>query len=108
MLNKKNVKAVVVGALFAAAFSVGVSQANALENQTPWVKSAMDDGSYCHLKFPAVRQSTINTDDPQLKIGSGDVVDYYGPCNHDPLSRDELSSQRNELNLQWEMNYESE
>ena len=108
MLNRKNMKAVLAGALFAAAFGAGISKAHALENQSPWVQSSIEDGSYCHLKFPAVRQSTINTDRPQLKVGSGDVVDYYGPCNHDPLSSDELTSQRNELNLQWEMNYESE
>ena len=108
MLNKKNVKAVLPGAIFAAAFGVGVSRANALDSQNDCVQSSVEDGSYCHMKFPAVRQSTLNTDNPQLKVGSGDLVDYYGPCSHDPLSKDELISQRNELNLQWEMNYESE
>ncbi|HEY7163351.1 MAG TPA: hypothetical protein VIB79_02220 [Candidatus Binatia bacterium] len=112
MFSKKNVKTLLVGSLFAAAFGVGVSKANAFDNQSPnqnpWVQSSIDEGSYCHLKFPAVRQSTINTDRPQLKQGTGDLVDYYGPCDHDPLSSDELTSQRDELDLQWEMNYGSE
>ena len=108
MLNKNNLKTVLVGAFFAAAFGAGISKSYAFENQNAWVQSSVQDGSYCHMKFPAVRQSTLNSDNPQLKQGSGDMVDYYGPCNHDPLSKEELTSQRNELNLQWEMNYESE
>jgi hypothetical protein len=108
MLSKSTVKTVFAGALFAAVVGLGAAKANAQDNNNPWVQAATEDGTYCHLKFPAVRQSTLNTDRPQLKTGSGDLVDFYGPCSHDPLSADEITSQRNELNLQWEMNYESE
>jgi len=55
-------------------------------------------GSYCHLKFPAIRENTLFWDRPVLKdASSGDIIDYYGSCDHDPLGQDEIESQRREL-----------
>ena len=52
-------------------------------------------GSYCHLKFPAIREDTLAWDRPVLKDGSGgDIIDFYGPCDYDPLSKDEIARQR--------------
>lgn len=52
-------------------------------------------GSYCHLTFPAIREETLSWDRPVLKDPSkGDVIDFYGPCDHDPLGKDEIESQR--------------
>jgi len=52
-------------------------------------------GSYCHLTFPAIREETLSWDRPVLKDASeGDIVDFYGPCDHDPLGKDEIESQR--------------
>ncbi|MGH7926424.1 MAG: hypothetical protein ACREQV_01335 [Candidatus Binatia bacterium] len=52
-------------------------------------------GEYCHLKFPAIREDTLGTDRPVLKDPSeGDIIDFYGPCNHDPLGKAEVHSQR--------------
>ena len=52
-------------------------------------------GSYCHLTFPAIREDTLSWDRPVLKAPSdGDIVDFYGPCDHDPLGKDEIESQR--------------
>jgi hypothetical protein len=57
----------------------------------------LTDDSYCHLKFPAIRPSTVGTDQPQLKSAeTGDTVDFYGPCNHDPLGKDEVAHQKQE------------
>jgi hypothetical protein len=104
MLTRKNSKPIFYGLMLAATFGFGVAKASALEN--PWVQASMADGTYCHLKFPAIRQSTLYTDNPQLKNSStGDMVDYYGPCDHDPLGKDEIQSQRDELNMQWQVNY---
>jgi hypothetical protein len=50
--------------------------------------------SYCHEKFPAIRQSTLGTDDPQLKSSqSGDVIDYYGSCDESPTGADQVQTQ---------------
>ena len=113
MFTKLHVKPAFYGlALAAATFGFGVTTAIAQDNssapQNPWVQTSTEDGSYCHMKFPAVRHSTLYSDNPQLKSrDSGDVVDYYGPCDHSPTGTAEVQSQRDELNLQWEMNYES-
>ena len=43
-------------------------------------------GSICHLRFPAVTEDTLFSDQPMLKNPSeGDIIDAYGPCNFDPL-----------------------
>jgi hypothetical protein len=65
--------------------------------------------NYCNLKFPAIRGRTRDSDNPQLKsANSGDVVDYYGPCDHDPLGKDEVLSQKHDFTRDWETNYGSD
>lgn len=55
-------------------------------------------GSYCHLTFPAIREETLFSGHPVLKDpSSGDIIDYYGSCDHDPLGQDEIASQRRQL-----------
>jgi hypothetical protein len=52
-------------------------------------------GSYCHLTFPAIREDTLSWDRPVLKDpGEGDIIDFYGSCDHDPLGKDEIQSQK--------------
>jgi len=54
-------------------------------------------GTYCHLKFPAIQPNTLGTDHPTLKSkDSGDIVDFYGPCNYDPVGPDEVCKQQAE------------
>ncbi|MBI4527244.1 MAG: hypothetical protein HY695_25910 [Deltaproteobacteria bacterium] len=58
-------------------------------------KVAAPEGNYCHLKFPAIQEETLFTNHPVLKDpGSGDLVDFYGPCDHDPLGKEEIKAQR--------------
>ena len=53
------------------------------------------DGTYCHLKFPAISESTLFSDRPVLKDPSeGDIRDFYGPCDYDPLGKEEIRRQR--------------
>jgi hypothetical protein len=57
--------------------------------------AALTPGSYCHLTFPAIREETLSWDRPVLKDPSeGDIIDFYGSCDHDPLGKDEIASQR--------------
>jgi hypothetical protein len=64
----------------------------------PGVIAAMPlnkEGTFCHLRFPAVVTRTLGTDKPQLKPATtGDIIDYYGPCDHDPLGKEEIASQK--------------
>jgi len=58
------------------------------------LKEQASGGDYCHMKFPAIQEDTLLTDHPQLKSAdSGDIIDYYGSCDHDPLGKDEVNSQ---------------
>ena len=57
-------------------------------------KETFTDGSYCHMKFPAILERTLGTAQPVLKdASSGDIIDFYGPCSHDPLGEDEVHEQ---------------
>src|SRR5262245_44333529 len=62
--------------------------------------------SYCHEKFPAIRQGTLGNDQPELKDSStGDVIDFYGPCDESPLGQDQLQAQKLEDQHRLEMEY---
>lgn len=53
------------------------------------------DSNYCYMKFPAIEEETLSWDRPVLTDPSaGDVIDYYGPCNHDPLGQNEIRAQQ--------------
>src|SRR5262249_44561795 len=61
---------------------------------------------YCHEKFTAIRPSTLGDDQAQLKnSGTGDVIDFYGPCNENPVGKDQVQTQRLEDQHRWEMEY---
>jgi hypothetical protein len=54
-------------------------------------------GTFCHLRFPAIREGTLYSNQPVLKDpGEGDIVSLYGPCNYDPLGREEVLRQRSD------------
>jgi hypothetical protein len=58
-------------------------------------KNADSSGQYCHLKFPAITRDSFYTDRPVLKDPSeGDIIDFYGPCDHDPLGKAEIDRQK--------------
>ena len=55
-------------------------------------------GQFCNLKFPAIQEETLTSDRPVLKNPSeGDIVDYYGPCDHDPLGKEEGQRQLGDI-----------
>ena len=63
-------------------------------------------GSYCHLTFPAIREDTLSWDRPVLKgASSGDVIDFYGSCDHDPPGKDEIASQRRQESERFDADY---
>ena len=52
-------------------------------------------GNYCRLRFPAIREETLFSGRPVLKDPKdGDIVDFYGPCDYDPLGKSEIARQR--------------
>jgi hypothetical protein len=64
--------------------------------------ATLTPGNYCHLTFPAIREETLSWDRPVLKdASSGDIIDFYGSCEHDPLGKDEIASQKEQAVEAW-------
>jgi hypothetical protein len=61
------------------------------------VKEPMADANYCHMKFPPIRENTLSWEQPVFNEAAGNIIDYYGPCDHDPLGREEVEAQRRVL-----------
>jgi hypothetical protein len=53
-----------------------------------------DITAYCHLKFPAMREDSLSWEQPVFDSSSGNIVDFYGPCDYDPMGLDEIRVQR--------------
>jgi hypothetical protein len=57
-------------------------------------------GSFCHMRFPPIREDTLFLDEPVLKDPSdGDIIDAYGPCDFDPLGSESIRRQRRDHQL---------
>jgi hypothetical protein len=58
-------------------------------------KDVLTPRSYCHEKFPAMQARSLGTDDPTLKsAASGDIIDFYGPCDENPTGQDQVQEQK--------------
>ncbi|HEU4343788.1 MAG TPA: hypothetical protein VFU31_19730, partial [Candidatus Binatia bacterium] len=70
------------------------------------ISKTADASGNCHLKFPAIREDTLFTNRPVLKDASaGDIIDFYGPCDYDPLGRDSVRRQRYEHQIRMRKEY---
>jgi hypothetical protein len=67
-------------------------------------RDVMTDGGYCHTKFESIREETLASSQPVLK-DADDLVDFYGPCNHDPLGKDEIQAQKIEAQHRYTNEY---
>ena len=105
MLTVKNTKLALGALVLSSAFVTGLGLANA-DDHGIISKEADEEGAYCHLTFPAIRSATLGTDHPQLKSASeGDIIDFYGSCDHDPLGKDEVQSQEHDQLIRGLRNY---
>ena len=95
MFTIKNSKPLIYGVIFAATLGAGIARAMADEETIPDVSATpLSAENYCHLQFPAISPDTLGTDHPQLEDpSSGDIIDFYGPCDHNPLGKDEVEQQ---------------
>jgi hypothetical protein len=88
--------------------AMGSSIASAARAEGVISKDAFAEGSYCHMKFPAIEERTLSWKRPVLKDPSeGDIIDFYGPCDHDPLGKEEVQSQKLDLQRRFEREYGS-
>jgi hypothetical protein len=101
-MNK--IKAAMAVVFLAATISSNV----ALAAEAVISKNSLTEGSYCHLKFPAIREETLSSPHPVLKdVSTGDIIDFYGPCDHDPLGKEEIQSQKLEQQHMFERQFSS-
>jgi hypothetical protein len=96
---------VFAGMLFLS--SLGAFTSAIAEDDGIILKQELTPGSYCHEKFRTMRPSSLDTDDPTLKSSaSGDVVDFYGPCDESPVGQDQIQEQKLEAQHRWAQDYE--
>ncbi len=84
-------------ALLVAPAAVSAQQAPAVKGVKPGVVQAIaldEAGTYCHLHFPAIDPTSLAGTPVLLPADSGDMIDFYGPCDHDPLGADEVCRQK--------------
>jgi hypothetical protein len=83
--------------LWATLLSAGAIALSAMPTRADGVlfKARVEGTNSCHMKFPAIREETLSWDRPVLKDpSSGDIIHFFGSCDHDPLGKDEIADQR--------------
>lgn len=96
-MNKKKIKRTSAllwaAAISAAALMMIATPASAQDGIL--YKARFGNSNYCHLKFPAIRPDTLYWDRPVLQNPStGDIIDFYGPCDYDPTGKAAVDQQR--------------
>ena len=90
---KKNIT-LITNLLLSSTLFWGVPMAS---GQETIVKVPAETTSYCHMKFPPIREDTLFSANPVLNESAGNIIDFYGSCEHDPLGLDEVRAQREML-----------
>jgi len=101
LITMKNMKLVVSVLFLGGAIGLGGTWARAEDVIS---KDVLTEGSYCHTKFESIREETLASSQPVLK-DTDDIVDFYGPCNHDPMGKEEIQSQKIEKQHRFEREY---
>jgi hypothetical protein len=87
-----------LGAAPATAEEVSAGDAGVIGDGILLREELVPGSNYGHLRFPAIREETLGWDRPVLKdADSGDVIDFYGPLDHDPLGEEEIRRQREQV-----------
>jgi len=95
-MHKVPFKPLALSAVFALSLTAGVGQARGDMNDGIVLKDvAVADSNYCHIKYMAFTDSSLKSGD--LEFNPSDVVDFYGPCNFNPKSPEEVQKQQARL-----------
>jgi hypothetical protein len=66
-------------------------------------------GRFCNLKFPAIKEGTLSSNRPVLKDPSeNDIIDFYGPCDYDPLGKEEVQRQKGDIQREYHRQFGDE
>jgi hypothetical protein len=78
--------------------SLGLSTAELWGAESVVSRVSIPESKYCRLRFPAIREETLSWARPVLKDPSdGDIIDFYGPCDYDPVGKEEVARQKAQL-----------
>ena len=78
--------------------SLGLSNAHLWGAEGVIRRVPVPGSNYCRLRFPAIREETLYWARPELKDPTdGDIVDFYGSCDYDPLGKEEIARQKAQL-----------
>ena len=99
----KNMKLVVSVLFLGGVIGFGGTSARAAGSVIS--KDASNQGNYCHAKFESIKEETLALSQPVLK-DADDIIDFYGPCDHDPLGKDEVWRQKIEEQHRFAHDYE--
>jgi hypothetical protein len=95
-----------IGPMVSAVVLLGSLAGSALAVDGVLLKEQASE-NYCHIKFPAIRPSTLDTNHPQLKrSNTGDVIDYYGACDESPTGTDQVIQQKQDEQIRFGRDYE--
>jgi len=96
MTQRKEVRTMKIATSFLAAllFTGTLGALNNAIAQDDISKDPSSAGSYCHEKFPAMKQGSLDDNQPALQSTTGDIVDYYGPCDETPTGKDQIETQK--------------
>jgi hypothetical protein len=90
----KKTNSIVFNLLLASTLFAG---AYAVEADELVMKEVANASAYCHMKFPPMREDTLGWERPVLDHNAGNIIDFYGPCDHDPTGLSERTRQRRHL-----------
>ena len=96
-----NIKSLMSVVFLTGALGLSVASAGA---EAVISKDVLANDSYCHTKFESIREDTLASSQPVLK-DADDIVDFYGACNHDPLGKEEIQSQKIEMQHRFQNEY---
>ena len=55
---------------------------------------AAETTTYCHLRFPAMREDTLSWQQPMLDAPTGNIIVFYGLCNYNQMCLNEIRVKR--------------
>jgi hypothetical protein len=102
VINMKSINLLIAALFLTGALGSSIASAGA-ENVIS--QDVLTAGSYCHTKFESIREDTLASSQPVLK-DVDDIVDFYGPCDHDPLGKEEIQAQKIEAQHRFAADYE--
>jgi len=94
-MKGKTISSFVMAASTAGCFNAPVFEPGEVIRRVP-----VEGTNYCRMWFPAIRENTLFSAQPQLKdTNDGDIIFFYGPCDYDPLGIEEIRRQRADAQL---------